>query len=527
MTEIPSATTPLDVFSSPGRCSVRIVTTALDAPLAWPEARSPGLAPELLPAFLFPAGSESLRAKLTAPETLLVTTGQQPGLFTGPLYTIHKALSAAAVARTLEERWDRPVQAVIWIAGDDHDFAEANHIAWPAPGGGVHSVRLRQRAADAPLTPMYQEPLGADIESAMAQIGTDLTGGEFTADVEAWLQRYYQPTATVAASFAGALAELLAPHGVLCFVSTHRAAKRASARHLIKALGLARDIDRDLAQRQRELVAVGHDAGVAVGDGATLVMLEAGAGRDRLVIDGNNFITRRSAERFSLDDLQQIAAEHPERLSGNVLLRPVIESALMPTVAYIGGPGELRYLALTTPVYDRLRVHRQLPLPRWSGILVEPRVDRTLAKYGAILDELLKPAELEARVVRSQLPSGMLEGFERLRALMAEGYDRLQPLALEVDPTLQRPVESARQHAISENLDLQKRVTQHLKKRHETELAQIARARAAVLPEGKPQERVFGIAPYLARYGPGVMDDIAAAAAAWYATALVGQRQPS
>jgi uncharacterized protein YllA (UPF0747 family) len=315
---------------------------------------------------------------------------------------------------------------------------------------------------------------------------------------------------------------------VLCFDSTHRAAKRATARHIVKALGMARDLDRDLANRSRELVAAGRDPGVPVGDGATLVMLESRLGRDRLVTDAEGFVARRSGEHFSLADLQAIAAQAPERLSGNVLLRPVLESALLPTVAYLGGPGELRYLELTTPIYDRMRVHRQLPIARWSGILVEPRVDRTLDKYGADLAELLTPGgALEHRVVRSQMPPDLEATFRDLRALIEEHYSRVEPLALSVDPTLKRPVEAARQHAISESQDLEKRIVGHLKRRQETELTQIERARNAVLPDGKPQERVFGITPFLARYGPGVLAQLAESVTAWYAAALEAQPQPS
>ncbi|MEO8200271.1 MAG: bacillithiol biosynthesis cysteine-adding enzyme BshC [Gemmatimonadota bacterium] len=506
---------------------MRILSTPIAAPVEWPAARPPGVSPDLLPAFLFPPGTDALRAKLINPETLVVTTGQQPGLFTGPLYTIYKALSAAALAKQLEERWDRPVQAVFWIAGDDHDFAEANHLGWPA-ADGVSGVTLRHRESDAALTPMYREPLGPEVVAALERFEQELPGGEFKAEVVDWLGRYYQPAVTVAESFAGALAELLAPHGVLCFISTHHAAKRAGARHIIKALGLARDLDQDLGRRSRELIAAGADPGVPVGDAATLVMLESAAGRDRLVIDGDGFISRRGGVRFSLAELQAIAAEFPERLSANVLLRPVIESALLPTVAYMAGPGELRYLALTTPIYDRMRIHRQLPLPRWSGVMVEPRVDRTLTKYGADVDELLAPGgALEARVVRAQLPKDALEAFSDLRARIIAGYERIEPVAVGVDPTLKKPVESARQHALSESQDLEKRLIQHLKRRQETELKQIERAREAILPSGKPQERVFGIASYLARYGSGILDEVRAAIEPWYRTALEAQPQSS
>jgi bacillithiol biosynthesis cysteine-adding enzyme BshC len=507
---------------------VRFVPTAIAAPLEWPPARSPQPIDELLPAFLTPAGSDSSIARLKDPETLLVTTGQQPGLFTGPLYTIHKALSAASLARHLEERWQRPMQAVFWVAGDDHDFAEANHTAWTRADGSISKMVLRQREADAPLTPMYREPLRSEVVAAIDRLENELPPSEFKPEIIAWLRRHYRPEATFSASFAQALAELLAPLGVIFFDSTHRTAKRAAARHVVRALGLSRDLDRDLAQRGRELVAAHADPGVPVGDGASLVMLEGALGRDRLIISGDGFTTRRSGEHFSLADIQKIAAQEPERLSGNVLLRPVLESALLPTVAYIGGPGELRYLGLTIPIYDRMRIHRQLPIPRWSGILVEPRVDRVLEKFGADLGELLHPAGgLESRVVRDQLPPDLLEAFAELRRTVAAIYDRVEPRAVEVDPTLLKPVQSARHHALSESQDLEKRIVHHLKRRQETGLSQIERVRAAVLPEGKPQERVFSIVPYLARYGPGLIEQLNESVFSWYGEALEAEPQPS
>ena len=482
----------------------------------------------VLEAFLRPAGAEALFEKLQNPQTLLVTTGQQPGLFTGPLYTIYKALSAAALARHLEDRWQRPVQAVFWVAGDDHDFAEANHASWPAADGSITRIVLRERPADAPLTPMYREPLGTEVLSALDRLEAELPGAEFKGETLEWLRRHYRPEGTLAGAFGGALAELLAPHGILCFDSTHRAAKRSQARHIIRALGLSQDLDRDLARRAGELKAAGHDPGVPVGDGATLVMLESRLGRDRLVVSKEGIATRRSGEHFSLADLQAIAANEPERLSGNVLLRPVLESALLPSVAYMAGPGELRYLALAAPIYDRMRVHRQVPVPRWSGIVMEPRVDRTLDKYAANLDELLAPGNaLEQRVVRSQMPPDLASAFADLRGAIETHYGRIEPIALEIDPTLKKPVQSGRQHALSESQELEKRILTHLKRRQETELAQIERARAAVLPEGKPQERVLSIVPFLARYGSGILDQLAESVGTWYRHALEAQPQPS
>jgi bacillithiol synthase len=508
--------------------TLRIVPTPLAPAVELPAPREGHFDPALADAIIPSSARDAVLARLSESGVFVVTTGQQPGLFTGPLYTLYKAISTAALARVLERQWQRPVVPVFWVAGDDHDFAEASVASWISGEGALVTAALPPRPPEAPLTPMYRQPLGAEIERALGSLGADLPASEFREATLAWLRRHYQPTATVAGSFGGALAELLAPVGVAVLDSTHPTVKRAAARHLVRALGLARELDRDLGHRGEELRMAGVDPGVPVGDGATLVMLEGTQGRDRLMIDDGGFITRRGRERFDLGALQNIGATEPQRLSPNVLLRPVIESALLPTVAYLAGPRELSYLALTPPVYERMRIPRQLALPRWSGILVEPRVERVLQKFNIELDDLLEPAGvLEAKLVRSQLPADAVHVIGQLRTALETGYEALMRSATEIDPTLARPVLGAKNQGLSGVHDIERKLLQHLKRRQEIELGQIAKARTMVLPDNKPQERVLTVAPFLVRHGPSILIELSEAIEGWYAAALEGALNPS
>jgi bacillithiol biosynthesis cysteine-adding enzyme BshC len=508
--------------------SLRFESTPLEHPLEPPEPRPGALDPALLAAFVPSEGRDALLARLRTPGALAVTTGQQPGLFTGPLYTVHKALSAVALARLLERRWRRPVVPIFWLAGDDHDFAEASSASWIAADGAVATATLPPRPADAPLTPMYRQPLGPDVVPALEQLGAGLPTSEFRDATLAWLERHYRPEATVAGAYAGAMADLLGPLGLLLFDSTHAAAKRAAAPHLVRALRQASELDDDLDRWAESRGVTAKTSGISVGDGAALVMVEASLGRDRLIRDGGAFVTRRSRERFDLPAIERLAADEPTRLSPNVLLRPAVESALLPTVAYLGGPGELRYLVLTPPVYDRLEIPRQRPLPRWSGVIVEPRVDRMLEKFGVSLADLsAPPGALEARLVRSQLPAEVVGALERLRQALDEGYGVLERAATDIDPTLARPTQAARQQALGGTQEVEKKLVHHLKRRQETELGQLARARTAVVPNGKPQERVLTVAPFLARYGPGLLTELTDTFEAWYHGALEGSSEPA
>ncbi|MEP7174961.1 MAG: bacillithiol biosynthesis cysteine-adding enzyme BshC [Gemmatimonadales bacterium] len=508
--------------------ALRFVATPLDRPLQLPAPRPGALDPTLADAFVASPTRDAQLQRLQSPGALAVTTGQQPGLFTGPLYTIHKALSTAALAGELERRWGRPVVPVFWLAGDDHDFVEAGSASWIGADGSLVTASLPPRAPDAPLTPMYRQPLGDGVVAALEMLAGGLPTSEFRDPALAWLERHYRPEATIADSFAGALAEVVGPFGVLCFDSTHPAAKRAAAPHLVRALHLAGALDDDLARWAAANEATARTAGITGGDGATLVMLEASLGRDRLVREGEQFVTRRSREAFDLAELERIAAAEPSRLSPNVLLRPAVESALLPTVAYLGGPGELQYLGLTPPIYDRLQIPRQLPLPRWSGVVVEPRVDRMLEKFAVTLPELsAPPGPLEARLVRSQLPPEAVEAFAHLRTALDEGYAALEHAAMEIDPTLARPTRTVRQQALAGMEDIEKKLVQHLKRRQDTELGQLARARASLVPGGKPQERVVTLAPFLAKYGPELLQNLALAIETWYRDGLEGRSEPA
>ncbi len=503
--------------------SLRFLTTPIPAPVRWPEPRQGGVDPDLLDAFVCAEGTAATLDRLRNPATLVVTTGQQPGLLTGPMYTIHKALSAVAMARLCEARWGRPVVPVFWAAGGDHDFAEGNHASWPSADGTTVTMTLRERAADAPLTPLYREPVGPEIAPVLDRLAADLPASEHRDAVLELFRRWYRPEATLADSCAHVLAELLAPFGGAVFDATHVAMKRAQMPVLQKALAEAAEIERVLVERNAALLAAGHDPGVTVGDGATLVMYEGTQGRDRLALRPHGFATRRGREELSLADVDRLAAEDPGRFSPNVLLRPAVESAVLPTVAYMAGPGELRYFALAEAVYPPLGITAQLPLPRWSGMLIDARTDRVLEKFGATLEELLAPGQrLEGRVVREQLPGEARRAFDTLRGTLEREYETIIRVAQGIDPTIEKPIRNLAGQALGGTDDAEKKLVNHLRKRQATETQQIARARELVQPLGKPQERVHTVAPWLARYGPSLLDELLATIQAWYRAGLEG-----
>jgi uncharacterized protein YllA (UPF0747 family) len=294
---------------------------------------------------------------------------------------------------------------------------------------------------------------------------------------------------------------------------------------LLGALRDAQTLDVALARKAEALQRDGAGAPVPVGEGASLVMLEGSQGRDRLILEQGAFHARRSGERYSLSDLNALAEGAPERFSPNVLLRPVVEAAILPTVAYVGGPGELAYFPQSAPVYQMLEVDPQVPVPRWSALAIEARTRKVLDKYALAPDDLRLPeGQLEERLVRGDLPEAAEAALTGIRDALEREYGVLREAAAAIDPTLQKPVESTRNAALAGARDIEKRLISHLKQRNDTLVQQLVRVRAAVFPLGKPQERVLGVPPFLVRYGREFLTTALAAVRVW-AAALEAPRQ--
>jgi len=468
----------------------RIAPTPI-APLATPRDGALRRVPATLLESTLPGPG---RDRLAAGEAIVVTTGQQPGLFTGPLYSVYKALSAIALARRLERERGVPVVPVFWVAGDDHDFHEANHATFLNAAGEPTKIVLRERPADAPTWPISRERCGPEVHAALESLRAGTPDTEFKSGVLEWLATAYQPDASLADAFAAALQALLGERGLAVVRPYAAAVKREMAPWLLRGLELT------------------------LADGLSPVLLEGSMGRDRLRRDGDGFVTRRSGERFSRATLEEIARHTPERLSPNVLLRPVVEAALWPTVAYVGGPSELGYLPDAAPLYRALDVPPQTPVPRWSGLLVEARVERVLEKHSLTVADLAgPPGTVEARVVREQLPEEVTEALEGVRSGMATAYARLAAGVARIDPTLERAVQSARNAALSGTHDIERKLVAALKRANETIVGQLARARASLYPGGAPQERILTYASMAIRYGPPLLDALEHEVARWAA----------
>jgi bacillithiol biosynthesis cysteine-adding enzyme BshC len=458
-----------------------------------------------------PASRERLQGIVDG-DGVVVTTGQQPSLFGGPLYTIYKVLTAVKLAAALEGLLGRPVSTLFWIASNDHDWQEANHAAVIDAAGSLRRIEVKDDGG--PPVSMHRRVLDDAIERALDELTQVLPGTEFTPALLERLRSAYTPGRSMARAFTADVTALFEPLDLLIADASNPALLRAARPVLERELEQCAQSAALLARQSQRLVDAGYHAQVAIAPDAANVMFEDERGRERLVRENGAWQLRRTKRAFSDVEIHTLLKETPEKFSPNVLLRPVVESTVLPTVAYVGGPAEVSYFGQIGCLFEAHGIGMPLVFPRRHVTLVEPKIRKVLGKFGLEVDDVRRPAhEVTAQVVRDELPEDTENALEALRAAVADGYTRLQDAATGIDPTLSGPIGKARNASDGFVRDVEKKILAHLRSKNEVSVEQVLKAVTNLFPGGEPQERVISPVQYLARYGadflPAVADAIA------------------
>lgn len=462
------------------------------APVGWRET--------LAPAFAASGEAAARLDRVAAAGGVVVTTGQQPGLFGGPLYTLLKALSALALADRLERETGISAAPVFWAATDDADFAEA---AWTgvAEAEGFQRLAIARQGADGVV--MAEMPLG-EVDAVYARLVLAAGSAPNAALLDA-VRAAYAPGATIGGAYVALMRSLLEPLGIAVLDAWHPAVRAAARPTLLAALRGANRVDEALSLRTVAIERAGFRAQVARVARLSLVF-ESHAG---------------AKLRVPLARAAALAVDDAATLSPNVLLRPIVERQLLPTVAYVGGPGELGYFAQVTAVADALDLPRPLAVPRWSATIVEPTIDRRLGRLGLTVADLLDPHAAERQLGERALPQEARVALEGLRTDISARMVGLRTPDGE-SPALvpDRVLEGARLQLEHRVARLERRLRAAAYRRDEALGRDMLAVRAALRPEQQRQERRLSAIPFLARHGDLLVTQLKAGAALHAGTLL-------
>lgn len=456
----------------------------------------------LRPAFAAAGPAAERLERSAGGQGIVVTTGQQAGLFGGPLYTLSKAITVLALADALETKLGVPVAPVFWAATDDSDFAEAS-VTYVADADGLAELSLRERPPAG--TPMSLAPLG-DVDGLLEGLRKACGSAAHPAYLD-MTRAAYTAQRTVGTAYLQHLRALLEPLGIAVFDASHPAYRKTAEPILRLALERSADVAEAVAARTAAIRALGFEPQVEDDRGLSLVFAT------------DNGIKRRVAlaEAAGLRDAAR-------NLSPNVLLRPVIEREILPTAAYVAGPGELAYFAQSDAVASALGRARAVAVPRWSCTIVEPFAGRALERLGVEAHELRDLHALERRLASSSLPPDVARAWtelqERIGAGIA-GLHRAVGTAGLVPPAVIQGLERSLAHKLAR---AERRLLAGAKRRDERVRHDLAVAAAALFPRGQRQERLLNFVPMLTRGGEELVARMRAAASE-HAGALVGSER--
>jgi bacillithiol synthase len=443
--------------------------------------------------------------RLAQPNTFVVIGGQQPGLLTGPLYTIYKAISIIKLAEDLRRRFPYEFVPLFWNASDDHDWAEVNHASL------VDGDGQRQRL-EYPLDPQFagssvgEIPLDRGALTVIQRLSEVLAGQGFAHEVEALLLETAEVSSTFGEWFSRLMLILFHHHGLIIVDPALPDLKRLAIPLFEQALE-APLIPSQLANEAGDALEA-HGYQRQIHKDPTLCSFFIRENGRREAVRYKRGVFRIGSQTYTKAELKCILDDSPERFSPNALLRPVTSEFLFPTAAFIGGAGELNYFAQTRRIYEYFDVPMPVPHLRLGCTLIEPSTTRILDKYHLSPLTLRDPDRTLTEWIRARADIASPRLWQGLREEVYRPFVELKGAVRAIDPTLETSLEGTVNYMMCRIGRFEHKLVRHLKKAEHLTAMQFRRAAETLFPERGLQERVFNSMSYLSRYGMDLVDSL-------------------
>lgn len=450
-----------------------------------------------------PAESVAAAARIRDPGTVAVVTGQQAGLFGGPLFTLLKAITAIRLAERVRDEHGATAVPIFWIDSEDHDWEEVKSCGLL----DAELALLNIAVSDPPganQRSVARMTLDDSVRAAIESLEAGLPRTEFTPELISQIRGAYKPGAGMAHAFGQWIEAILGPRGLIVFDASDPAAKaivapvfRQEIEHAGRTSQLAAEAGTGLAGR-------GYHAQVTPHEGQPAIFH----------LDGGREPIRQQDGRFSIGDrtytreaLLELLERAPHEFSPNVLLRPLVQDTLFPTVCYVAGPSELAYLGQLRGVYAAFGLPMPLIQQRATATIVDSNSMRFLTRHEFALENLRAQDEAALnQLLEAQLPAAVEASYEDAAHAVEDRMEALAKAVPLIDPTLEGATRSTLSRMQDDLKKLHGKIIQAAKRRDETLRRQFQHAKTQAFPGGHPQERTIGFVYFLNKYGPALVD---------------------
>jgi bacillithiol biosynthesis cysteine-adding enzyme BshC len=443
--------------------------------------------------------------KFTQDKACAVVTGQQVGLFSGPLYTIFKALTAIKLTESLNQNSLGCFVPVFWLASNDHDFAEINHITFLDKENRIENIKYQGHSASL-KTPVSKVVLSAEISNCIQQL-KDLThDSEFKPEILSQLSTAYQAGRSFVEAFAQWMTRLFKSYGLIFIDAAHPGLKDLGKDVFYTEIAQNSPSTQCALETSRKLTQKNYSTQIQLHEGILNLFL-AEDERNSIQFRDDDYSIKGRPQTFKKDELLQLLEKQPHKFSPNVLLRPLYQDTLLPTVAYVGGLSEVAYFAQMKEVYKRFNLPMPIIYPRKSLTLIEKRVDKALKTYSLKVQDIWQSADAKINeIAKEKIPQSLDKAFQTTASHLDKDMTDIKQETLAFEPTLEKSVDltiGKIHHQISL---LEKKILKASKKQNTIITQRIHLAKSSLYPNQRLQERLFNITPFLIKYGFTLME---------------------
>ncbi|WP_416043111.1 bacillithiol biosynthesis cysteine-adding enzyme BshC [Bacillus halotolerans] len=440
--------------------------------------------------------------KLKDPLSVAVVGGQQAGLLTGPLYTIHKIISIIVLAKEKEEQLQVPVVPIFWVAGEDHDLDEINFVHTSEESGPVKK-KLPQsywKKSSAANTPLDQEKCAAWIDDVFAAFEET----DHTNTLLEHVKRCLRESVTFTDFFEQLIADLFQEEGLVLLNSGDPGIKKLETAMFQKILRDNDELAHAVSKQQDFMREAGYKPIIESGKEQANLFYEYEEERFLIEKDNGRFVIKELDLAWSMDELYTHIEEHPERFSNNVVTRPLMQEFLIPTLAFIAGPGEINYWGELKQAFAVMGFTMPPVMPRLNITIVERHIEKKLVERKISLQEAIEGGteNQKEKYFEHQIPEEFTAVIEQAKNQIEAIHKTVRQEALKVDQSME-PLLLKNAAFIQDQLQfLERTVTKRIEEKEGYVLRDYERIQNSIKPLLAPQERIWNIMYYLNRYGP-------------------------